>query len=197
MSVRYNTNFCLNYVSFHVYKNIKPLCTTVDVIVRVISYVYLALFSEKNASACHFYRKKFPNHIYFLFSSKQNSGCAFPLNPRRECEMSSGNSVMFADISVSYRVSPRTPRKARWWNKHVDPWSLAPTSFYRAFVYCACYVYFVLLSTGIDYSWHGSNESLSRLVWYVRVRWLRKKKKKQRKRERERVAAMGRERDRV
>lgn len=36
-----------------------------------------------------------------------------------------------------------------------------PVSFYHAFVYCACYVCFVWLSTRYHYSWHGTSKTVA------------------------------------
>ncbi|XP_046141392.1 uncharacterized protein LOC123987732 [Osmia bicornis bicornis] len=66
-------------------------------------------------------------------------------------------------------------------------------SFHRAFVYCACYVYFVWLSTRYHYSWHGTSKLLADVVLVAKT----EKKKKQKEKERKKSYIHGKKRRRL
>ena len=102
-------------------KNRKLLCTM----------AYIAFFT---------FISQIPELYLFSLSSKQNSDCRTFFLRIPAVNAKCRGKLRYVRRYFGYFVGEIS---------HVDPWSLAPTSFYRAFVYCACYVYFVLLSTGI------------------------------------------------
>lgn len=153
--------FCLNYVpSVYVCKNRKTVVhNSVYTCISFLTF-YLALSSEKNALACISLFTKSPNYIHFLFRAQTEFRLrTFSLRIPPWMRNVVGNSVMFVDISVSYRVSPE-PGKARWWNKPRRS-MIVGAYLVLSFVRLLCLLrVFCIAIYGHHYSWHGSNYSL-------------------------------------